>query len=317
MRRPPRRFAIEILFKLAVLAVNCIVPVKPHSSARSPSVQQTAFPNYLGPSNRPLPLPLLSAPIPYHYGLFQPRTNGNLSSEDTVPYSISINEGDSIDVKIQTKSSITINLNRQVSSDVKVKVSVYSGPSLVSFEGQNNSIANSTNATSFIIVTFPANNFGDREIPFHTNDAAGHAEIVCQVIQKPPNITIEDSSAYISLNIHKGWVLLILINIVGWTYFAAWSFSFYFQVALNYQRKSVIGLNFDFIVLNLLGFICYSIYNMALLFSRETRQDYYNRYAYSRIPVEYNDLFFALHAFVITFITVLQCLVYEVSWRPL
>ena len=40
--------------------------------------------------------------------------------------------------------------------------------------------------------------------------------------------------------------LFYLSEIFGWTYFIAWSVSFYGQVIENYRRKSVSGLNFDF-----------------------------------------------------------------------
>lgn len=33
---------------------------------------------------------------------------------------------------------------------------------------------------------------------------------------------------------------------LGWLYFAAWSISFYPQIVLNFQRKSVSGLSLEF-----------------------------------------------------------------------
>ena len=35
-----------------------------------------------------------------------------------------------------------------------------------------------------------------------------------------------------------------LTAVLGWTYFASWSLSFYPQVVLNFERKSVVGLSF-------------------------------------------------------------------------
>lgn len=52
-----------------------------------------------------------------------------------------------------------------------------------------------------------------------------------------------------------------LSSVIGWIYFVAWSVSFYPQVILNYQRKSVKGLSFEYQSLNLLGFSCYTAYN--------------------------------------------------------
>lgn len=229
-----------------------------------------------------------------------------------IPYIVSINEGESIQVETNSKSAITVNLNRAVPEDVVIAVNVHSGPGLIIFDNGNLTSSNNTSQTN-ITITFEANHFGDKPVQFHTRKTAGHAELVCEVSDpKPKNITIDVTNAYISVNIGKSQVIDVIINIVGWIYFFAWSLSFYFQVVLNYQRKSVVGLNFDFLALNLLGFTCYSIYNFALKFSRQVQKDYYVRNHYSRIPVEYNDLFFAVHAFLLTSITVIQCLIYEV-----
>ena len=54
---------------------------------------------------------------------------------------------------------------------------------------------------------------------------------------------------------------LVSINVAfGWIYFVAWSLSFYPQVVENWRRKSVIGLNFDYLALNITGFIGYVTY---------------------------------------------------------
>eukprot|EP00961_Rhodomonas_salina_P175898 2371368-Rhodomonas_salina.5 len=56
-------------------------------------------------------------------------------------------------------------------------------------------------------------------------------------------------------------------SILGWTYFAVWSISFYPQMYLNWRRRSVAGLSFDFELLNLLGFTAYAIFNWELFFN--------------------------------------------------
>jgi hypothetical protein len=43
-----------------------------------------------------------------------------------------------------------------------------------------------------------------------------------------------------------------LSALLGWAYFSAWSLSFYPQVWYNYQRQSVVGLSFDYQLLNIL-----------------------------------------------------------------
>lgn len=237
------------------------------------------------------------------------------SDTDEPSYLLSINEGDAVEMRVHSKANITVNLNRAVSEDVIISVKIYAGPNLIKFdlEEANLTLAALKNDTTEMFITYKANTFGDRVVNFHSTDEAGHAEIVCSIHQQPKNAKIDDSSAYISINIGRSKTLGIVVGVIGWIYFVAWSLSFYFQVVLNYQRKSVVGLNFDFLALNLLGFTCYSIYNFTFLFSREVQKNYYERNTYGRIPVEYNDLFFAVHAFVLTLITVIQCFVYEVS----
>ena len=41
--------------------------------------------------------------------------------------------------------------------------------------------------------------------------------------------------------------------VVGWTYFFLWSISYYFQVHLNWRRKSTHGFSLEFLLLNLSG----------------------------------------------------------------
>uniref|UniRef100_A0A6G1SHQ8 Cystinosin homolog n=1 Tax=Aceria tosichella TaxID=561515 RepID=A0A6G1SHQ8_9ACAR len=262
--------------------------------------------------------------VPLHSGRDARPVQHLEAQGDDEPYRLTVNEYDGVSVPINSHSNITINLNKAIPETVTVRVSVNSGPNLIVFESQkdqmsinetlSNVAVNTTNGTSSeFLVTYDPNTFGDRVVRFQTTNFAGHAEIVCHVVKQPTNksIEIDDKSAFTSVNIYRSWNMNVFIQIVGWIYFFAWSISFYFQVVLNYRRKSVVGLNFDFLALNLLGFACYTIYNSSLLFSYSVQQEYYKRYTYSRIPVEYNDLFFALHAFLISLVTVIQCFIYE------
>lgn len=240
---------------------------------------------------------------------------------DDEPYKLTIIEKDGVSVPINSKSVITINLNKAIPELITVVVSVYSGPGLIVFDQSKalivEDLAASTryaNATpDNFLITYNANEFGDRLVHFHTTVFAGHAEIVCTVKTSNKTLVVDDKSAYTSVDIYRSSNLNYIIQLVGWIYFFAWSISFYFQVILNYKRKSVVGLNFDFLCLNLLGFACYSIFNFTLLFIHSVQQEYYKKYAYTRIPVEYNDLFFAVHALLITLVTIIQCFIYEVS----
>jgi len=100
-------------------------------------------------------------------------------------------------------------------------------------------------------------------------------------------------------------------NLVGWSYFVMWSVSFWPQVLINFRLKSVAGLSFDFVGLNLVGFSCYSVYNCALFFSPSVQRKYEARHGTTGVPVQANDVFFGLHAVAVTLLTVCQMLVFR------
>lgn len=100
--------------------------------------------------------------------------------------------------------------------------------------------------------------------------------------------------------------------VIGWVYFVAWSFSFYPQVRYNYLRKSVVGLNFDFLAYNLTGFFGYLVYNAAMFWSSFVKRQYKELHgADSTEPVQLNDVIFTVHAVILTLITISQTFVYS------
>nr|XP_045013966.1 cystinosin isoform X2 [Jaculus jaculus] len=103
----------------------------------------------------------------------------------------------------------------------------------------------------------------------------------------------------------------IINQVIGWIYFLAWSISFYPQVIKNWRRKSVIGLSFDFLALNLMGFVAYSVFNIGLLWVPYIQEQYLLKYPNGVNPVDNNDVFFSLHAVALTLIVILQCFLYE------
>lgn len=78
------------------------------------------------------------------------------------------------------------------------------------------------------------------------------------------NIYFSFTDAFVRVTIEKSEPLYHISAIVGWVYFLAWSVSFYPQIYINYKRKSVVGLNFDFLSLNIVGFVMYSLFNCGL-----------------------------------------------------
>ncbi|CAK7328212.1 unnamed protein product [Dovyalis caffra] len=106
--------------------------------------------------------------------------------------------------------------------------------------------------------------------------------------------------------------LEITYQTVGWIAFVLWSISFYPQVFLNFKRKSVVGLNFDFVVLNLTKHSSYLIYNASLYFSSAIQNQYLEKYGHEQmIPVAANDVAFSIHAVLLTAITLFQIAIYE------
>ncbi|KAB1265717.1 Cystinosin [Camelus dromedarius] len=114
-------------------------------------------------------------------------------------------------------------------------------------------------------------------------------------------------------------VVSIINQVIGWIYFVAWSISFYPQVITNWRRKSVVGLSFDFVALNLMGFVAYSVFNIGLLWVPSIKEQFLLKYPNGVNPVESNDVFFSLHAVALTLVVTVQCFLYErgnqrVSW---
>ncbi|KAK6742603.1 hypothetical protein RB195_010078 [Necator americanus] len=116
---------------------------------------------------------------------------------------------------------------------------------------------------------------------------------------------------FLEVTVIKSSLVAALVMIVGWAYFTAWSVSFYPQILLNFQRKSVIGLNFDFTVFNIVGFLAYSAYNVFMYFDSNVQAQYEQAHPHSPIPVLLNDVFFPTHAFLACSFTAFQCFIYE------
>ena len=85
-------------------------------------------------------------------------------------------------------------------------------------------------------------------------------------------------NAYIQFTVQHSTILDLLSQIIGWIYFLSWSLSFYQQVVKNWKMKSVVGLDFDFVALNILGFGLYSFFNVALYWVKPIQSEYFSRH---------------------------------------
>ncbi|XP_011174966.1 cystinosin homolog isoform X1 [Solenopsis invicta] len=139
--------------------------------------------------------------------------------------------------------------------------------------------------------------------------SAGHSIVNANISH---NIT-DFSEAFVRVTIEKSDALYHVSAVVGWIYFVAWSVSFYPQIYINYKRKSVVGLNFDFLSLNVVGFLMYALFNCGLYWIPEIEKQYFERYPKGLNPVQINDIFFSLHAVFATTVTIGQCFIYEIG----
>jgi hypothetical protein len=140
-------------------------------------------------------------------------------------------------------------------------------------------------------------------------DKVGRAEVLGNAT---PTDIVNDSNLFVRIIVANSSTIVLISFIVGWVYFVAWSVSFYPQIRINFMRKSVVGLNFDFLALNLLGHTLYAIFNSSLYWITYIEEEYFERFPRGLNPVELNDVVFSIHASVITAVTVAQCFIYEV-----
>ena len=110
------------------------------------------------------------------------------------------------------------------------------------------------------------------------------------VTGQSPQVNISSLYDFLLIDVARSQTLNIFIQLVGWIYFFAWSISFYPQIILNFRRQSVVGLNFDFLTLNILGHSCYSVFNICLYTSHDIQQQYYAKHPHGILPVLLNDV---------------------------
>jgi cystinosin len=94
-------------------------------------------------------------------------------------------------------------------------------------------------------------------------------------------------------------------------YFLAWSVSFYAQAILNWERRSVTGLSIDFVIANVYGMLCYTVYTAAMYASGTVREEYRARYGGRDNLIVFNDVVFAGHALLIGLFICGQVAVYR------
>lgn len=109
--------------------------------------------------------------------------------------------------------------------------------------------------------TVQANSARTVFLPLHSRMMAGHC--VMSFHSKSPEL---ENLFKIRINIkvvHEIYFGYLSI-IIGWLYFMLWSVVYYPQIYHNWKRKSVVGLSFDYVGLNLTGHFCYLVFNAAM-----------------------------------------------------
>ncbi|XP_037025416.1 cystinosin homolog [Bradysia coprophila] len=136
----------------------------------------------------------------------------------------------------------------------------------------------------------------------------GHSLVTTNITE---NTVINESDLFLRVTIAVSSPLIVISEVVGWIYFAAWSVSFYPQIYINFSRRSVVGYSFDYASLNIVGFVMYSAFNCGLFWNKYIQAEYFQRFPQGLNPVLINDVVFALHAVVATIVIIIQCCVYE------
>lgn len=150
---------------------------------------------------------------------------------------------------------------------------------------------------------------GNTSLPVHIiGQHAGH--ITLGVNSSSPEFEhLEDT--FVRIDVVHSSILVVINAVIGWMYFVAWSISFYPQIYINFKRKSVDGLNFDFLLYNITGFLAYAFFNVGMFWVDKVKGEYHDQHPRGINPVQLNDVIFTLHAVFITAVTIGQCFIFD------
>ncbi|KAL7638765.1 UNVERIFIED_CONTAM: hypothetical protein RMT77_010298 [Armadillidium vulgare] len=135
--------------------------------------------------------------------------------------------------------------------------------------------------------------------------------IITLTVNATPSGIVNTQEAFtqVSVKIHE-WIDTFS-DVMGWMYTIAWDISFLPQIVHNWKRKSVIGLHFDFLTYNFIGFSCYGLFNIGLYWIPSMQAEYSERNPTSVLHVRLNDVIFPLYAVLCTAVQIIQCFFYE------
>ena len=147
--------------------------------------------------------------------------------------------------------------------------------------------------------------------------AVSAGQVVISTTAEPP--VIDTTTSTLTINIIQSDLVQYMINLIGWIYFVLWSVSFYPQIILNFKRSSVQGLNMDFVILNVIGFALYSVFNIQMFYNSSIQSNYLSIHPDGVLPVQLNDVVFSVHAFLAASLTLTQSVLMKtedqrISW---
>jgi len=215
---------------------------------------------------------------------------------------------DSYGVNVTIESELK-DLQLLVKKQHNVTFSIYNQSSLlepatIKFEATSNGVV-SIHPTSVKVTK----NLANFTIAFEATDAG--RTTVKAVADNSSAQQVDVKNAFVRFTVQHSKSLDVFSQVIGWIYFVAWSISFYPQIYENWKRKSVIGLSFDFLGLNVVGFTLYSLFNVGLYWITPIQNEYFSRHPTGVNPVQLNDVIFSLHAVFACVVTIFQCFVYE------
>jgi len=132
-----------------------------------------------------------------------------------------------------------------------------------------------------------------------------------KILFNDSRIEVSGRTNYVDIQVVHSVMITSIIAFIGLLNIVCWTLAAYPQSITNFQRKSVVGLNFDYLAYNIVGFFCFSCFNIGLFFFPAIQDEYFDKYGGSVIPVLSNDVFVGLHALTMTTVCVLQCFIYE------
>nr|XP_043900853.1 cystinosin isoform X1 [Solea senegalensis]XP_043900854.1 cystinosin isoform X1 [Solea senegalensis]XP_043900855.1 cystinosin isoform X1 [Solea senegalensis]XP_043900856.1 cystinosin isoform X1 [Solea senegalensis]XP_043900858.1 cystinosin isoform X1 [Solea senegalensis] len=180
-------------------------------------------------------------------------------------------------------------------------------------------VTSTSNSNSSYVITVPEQVLLPAETTLVSFNVAAHnvGQVTTHLLSN--NTDFNSLSVRIRFMVIHSKILFVFSEIIGWIYFLAWSVSFYPQAWENWRRKSVVGLNFDFLALNLTGFIAYSVFNIGLFWVPYIQEEFIQQNPNGINPVTASDVFFSLHAVLLCVVYACQAAVYErggqkISW---